>query len=220
MSWNWSDPIPGGWTWEDITPVSDTQAFVSIYRARWESELLFLNYEIRDNVVRFSPENGKVKYRGKRVRVGNVHDGWLYFSDRDAGVWRLSVADDETQRLRKYPLTAHQPFMTDGGLYYSDNLFRAKIYYEGELFLDSFAPYIIVGNVWIDKTIMLFEATKLRGHLGWELWAFDLSSRKKAKLPFDHGANPTVYGERLFWSDMRNWPTHAKIVSPWPITKK
>ena len=198
--------MSSGRLFEDFVPISDTRALVttgetlgrldSIESAYWT---LLADGRVK---VEIPPKQAAVMARGGGLRLGGLFGGKLLYSDRERGVVGAEVAS----------LTAHQPFLHMGDVYYTDSWPLVLIYHgKHKIFLDHFKKpsigrfpdvYLQVGNPhWTPTGIMYFEARKDPGPARpelWEVWK-RLSDGTLEKVCM--GANPAYYNGRLFWGE-------------------
>jgi len=115
--------------------------------------------------------------RGSYLRLGNVHNGDLYYSDG----WQVP----------------HQLFKSDSALYYTDGapngrIFRNEI--ELKLRVDLFVE---VGKAVESGPWLYFEANrKHECPQGWEVWRADLNTWESEFVTM--GANPAIFESTLF----------------------
>ena len=181
---------------EDFYPVSKEEAYfvggpqfvklIRLCKANWS--------ETPEGVVHVS--NVEIVKRGTYLRLGNFYNGELIYSEKGIGV----VGSDITSK------TAHQPFKTDHGLYYTDDSPNARIYKDGELFLDHWDGYKEIGNPFIDGDLMYFEGREDHkpAPKGWEIWTFNLRTGEKKKI-LQQAANPYVFEGKMYYTDFSQW---------------
>lgn len=170
---------------EDFYPIDDHRGLITCGPTLEElSELRRVLYSLQDGRVDFAV--GGVVDRGRYLRLG---------SDKiwsNAGVRGIDSP------------TAHQPFYMGKSILYTDDAPKPKIYKDGEVFIDHWGDYDEVGNPHYHGGKIYFEARPRSKSAPdkpetWEVWVHDCwTGEKKFLIP---GANPAVYGHRLFYGD-------------------
>jgi hypothetical protein len=176
-----------GRLFEDFFPVSDSIALVTTGKKLDALDRIeTVGYSVRGSKVEIG-ERLAVLTHGTGLRLGGLFNGRLVYSEIGKGI----VGEPNNA-----PASAHQPFVKDGSVYYTDGWPQVRIYRNGEVFLDHFNDMEQVGNpCWVGDS-MYFEARAdddpRRPDL-WEIWRYD------GNLDFVcMGANPSYWNGRLF----------------------
>lgn len=175
---------------EDFVPISDSEALVSTGRNLTRlNRIQRARYEVRDGRVTLLEVFHSLA-RGLRVRLG----GW--FGDR------LVYSDTRgIKGYRRLGPTAHQPFVHEGAVYYTDGWPHVEIYRNGKVFLGHFGDMIQVANpCFTPDGVMYFECRSdphpERPDL-WEIWKLNGKGPEYVTM----GANPAWHDGRLFYGE-------------------
>lgn len=170
-------------------PVSDTEALITTgasLNALDRIERVGYAVDAGDR-VHVGP-GGLVLAEGESLRLG----GW--FGDA------LVYSSAKGVRGASAPTrTAHQPFVHQGTLYYTDGWPHVSIYRDGELFLGHFGDMVQVGNPCWAGDVMYFEARATddpRAAGAWQIWKRDADGALSFVC---QGANPATHEGRLFY---------------------
>lgn len=176
---------------EDFVPVSDTHALVSIGpKIAALTRIETIEYAIdTQGVVQLGPRTGAVEAQGTHLRLGGKFDGVLVYSDGFT-VKGVPAPSD----------TAHQPYLYQGDLYYTDEWPFVRIHKNGDRYLDLFGDMAQVGNPHWYEGVMYFEARSDPSPSAtdkWEVW----SHRPGDEAPtfICKGANPAAWGGWLYY---------------------
>lgn len=174
--------------YEDFYPISDSVALLvcgEYYTCM--NEIRQVNYTLESGgSIKFT--EGTVIKNGKNLRLGNYYNGELIFSEG-------------------YEPVGIQPYKFDKGLLYQT---RGKIYLNDEVLFTVWDNYEVLGRPTYANGWVYFETRKSPAPFGWEVWKYNIETKEKVKL-LDHGANPYVYEDKLFYSSWEN----GEFVTRW-----
>lgn len=172
-----------GRLFEDFVPVSDTRALITTgHSLNRLDQIEMADYVIVENRVWLG--KSQLVASGESLRLGGIFGRLVYSSAQ-------GIVGAECQSP-----TAHQPFVKDGALYYTDDWPHVRIYRDGEVFVDHFGNMRQVGNpCWVGDTLY-FEARSdddpCRPDL-WEVWRLNGTPEFVCM-----GANPSCWDGKLF----------------------
>lgn len=188
---------------EDFVPISETEALITTGAALDTLDRVeIVRYQLDDEGYVRMGGSRAVLAKGPGVRLGGFFDGQLIYSTRNDGVIREGV---QVERWDGWviPKSAHQPFVHEGSLYYTDEWPYVKIHQDGKLFLDHFGPMVQVSNpCWVGD-VMYFECRDTVAPNrpdAWQIWSKDRSCSCPPRF-VAQGANPAQFGGRLFWGE-------------------
>ena len=164
-------PNYGPFVVEDFVPISSTRILITAGQSYRE-----LNFILETDWDLGNPVEVK---RGRYLRLGHVFEGELIYSKGWQG--------------------KHQPFQHESGFYYSDDAPTARLYKDGEVLIDHWDGIAEVGNPWIDRDVIYFEArvSHLPAPYGWDIYRADLDGKNIKRLL--HGANPCMFEDFLYY---------------------
>lgn len=177
-----------GRLFEDFVPVSERHALITTGRA--------LNALDQIEMTEYTIDGDRVVLHGRRtilaagkgLRLGGSFDGQLVYSC-DLGVVGAQCRSP----------TAHQPFVRNQSLYYTDDWPNVRIYRDGDVFLDHFSDMVQVANPCWGRDCLYFEARSNphpeRPDL-WGVWKLNGKPEFVCK-----GANPAYFDGKLFWGE-------------------
>ncbi len=177
---------------EDFVPSPDPQDCTALitYGESYDklNMLACVEWVINGTRIEFSAPLGASLMVGEQMRLGHRGD------------------DGEVVCSRSVD-GPHQPFQHGEDRYHTDDAPHARIYKNGELFVDHWGEYREVGNPWVDGSTLYFECLSRSETApnGWELWRMDLETREKSF--WMRGANPCVHDGRLIlsvWNTVTN----------------
>ncbi len=197
---------------EDFCPQSsDTALVVTGVDYMHHSEIREVRYHLEDE--RVVVESSRLVRDGTHVRLGNIWNGRLIFSD--AG----TVHSDLDISFRGL---AEQPFRAADGLFYTQD---SEVWLDGKKLIGRFDGYDEVCHPTVDGREVYFEAKRADplfpgSAKGWQVLRYHLDLRT-IELVLAHGANPYVYDGKLFhsrWSDaLRGFETAAIPIPRSPV---
>lgn len=162
---------------EDFQPISDNRALITAGSNLRDLHTLG-ECDYRFDHERLVLTNLDVLRRGTYLRLGNVHDGQLIYSDG----WQCP----------------HQPFKSDKHFYYSYGAPKATIYRDGLPFIvPEMLFFVECGKAFEHDGYVYFEANKIpESPDTWEIWRL-----KGADFPefVAMGANPAIYNGTLYF---------------------
>lgn len=179
--------MSSGRLFEDFVPISGTEALVTTGRT--------LNRLDRIEIASYRVVGDRVSIRllepvaaAPNVRLGGQFEGRLVYS-RAGGIEGWACESK----------TAHQPYLYENALYYTDDWPNVRIYRDGEVFVDHFDGMIQVANPCWAGGCLYFEARAdadpTRPDL-WEIWRFHVEHQEIQYV--SRGANPSAWGDQLF----------------------
>lgn len=162
----------GPYLFEDFVPISKTRALISAGPS-------YANLSVIAEVD-WDLGNPKILVEGGHLRLGHIYKGELIFSDG-----------------KHVP---HQPFWHSTGKYWADGAPRARIFKDGEAFIDHFDGAEEIGKPWIYNGYIYFECRFAKNPVpfGWEIYRMNLKSGKKEQV-VKPGANPCVFNKKLYY---------------------
>jgi hypothetical protein len=182
---------------EDVCPLSDdTALLVTGVDYMHHTEIREARYHLEGDEVVI--DSSRLVREGTHLRLGNVHTGSLVFSD--AGV----IHGGPKAPRSGY---AEQPFLTDDGLYYTRD---SEVWLDDAKLVGRFDGYDEVCHPTADGHLIYFEAKRIDPAFpgsakDWQVLRYHLDTGV-SELVLRHGANPYVFGRRLFhsrWSDRK-----------------
>jgi len=176
---------------EDFCPIDDTNALIA-HGVDYShlTEILKVKYSIEnDNSIHI--ESGIPLAKGKYMRLGNLLDGKLVFSD----CYKIYTFDFQNNTKIEYG-EGLQPYGYKDGIVYQRN---ACIYNNDERIIIPHGEYEVVGRPTIYKNKIYYEARASPAPRGWEVWSYDMGTKEQIKIK-EEGANPFVYDDKLFYS--------------------
>lgn len=185
--------VVGVRVFEDFVPVSGMQALVTTGDRLTElDQLELVQYRMIGDRVEVSDVRGEILHTGKHLRLGGLcgsgEEERLVFSDKGRGVVGAKVES----------VTAHQPFVYQGKVYYTDDWPDVRIYCDGKLFIDHFAGYVQVGNPHWGNGTLFFEARRNNDPKHperWEVW----KRQGEISTLIGYGANPAYWNGWLYY---------------------
>lgn len=182
--------MSSGRLFEDFVPISDSIALITTGRTLTELDRIeTVGYSIIGSRVEIG-ERLSTLIKGRGLRLGGLFDGSLVYSERGRGIFGIpNNASSE----------AHQPFVHDGEVYYTDDWPHVRIYRGGNVFMDHFDGRIQVGNPCWTGGGMYFEARSDDDPArpdSWEIWCYDSYDGSLSFVCM--GANPSYWNGTLF----------------------
>jgi len=197
---------------EDFVPIDDGSVAL-ITEGNSSTSLTMIskiNFTIEGSTITLG-DNIETIVTGSYLRLGNVVDNILYYSDgapcRDSKVMSVDLKTKKTNEITSISGVPVQPFYsTDGKFYYSDEAPTAKIFCNNDLYVDHYEDFVEVGNPFIDNDIMYYEARRADRPApgGWELWKINMTTKQQVYIC--DGANPSIFENDIFygkWIDNR-----------------
>lgn len=176
---------------EDFCPQDgDTALLVTGADYQHHTEIREARYHLADGVVVI--ESSRLVRSGTHLRLGNVFEGALTYSD--AG----RITSDLSFPSRGY---VEQPFRSEDGLFYTQD---SEIWLNGLPFIGRFDGYDEVCHPTVHERWVYFEAKRVDPAFpgsaqGWQVLRRHLDEGV-TELVLAHGANPYVHGGLLFHS--------------------
>lgn len=176
---------------EDFCPIDNNNALIA-HGVDYTSlnEIRQVTYSIgNENLVEI--EIGKTLVEGNYLRLGNIFEEKLFFSDG----YKIYTMEIETGKKKEYGVGI-QPYGYSDGVVYQKN---SCIYHNNKRIIIPHGDYEVVGRPTIYKNKIYYETRADPAPFGWEIWVYDMYSKEKIKLK-EGGANPFVYNDKLFFS--------------------
>jgi len=182
--------MSSGRLFEDFFPLSDRHALITTGEKLDKLdkiETIAWNIIGGDRV--FFTSDPLALVSAPNVRLGGVFDGKLVYS-HSGGIVGADI----------FSKTAHQPFVKDNDVYYTDNWPKVKIYRNEETYVDHFGQMQQVGNpCWIGDDLYFEARESMNPHRPelWQIWRL-----RNGQLEFvTYGANPAGLQNKLFWGE-------------------
>lgn len=193
---------------EDFCPLTDDTALIVCGTEYTHlTELTKVKYKIKGNKVHlFSPT---ILLTGTYLRLGNVFDGKLMFSDE----YSVYTTEIKNPTKRTYVCEGIQPYLFELGAVYQK---RGSIYLNHDVIIPPWDDYIVAGRPTVYNNWIYFEARIKPAPQGWEIWRYDLTSKKK-EMVLNYGGNPYVYAGKMFYS---HWVTLKRILGMRPVATR
>jgi len=179
--------MSSGRLFEDFFPIDDRLALITTgHKLGMLDRIELYRYTIKKNRVVLQHEIETIIH-GESLRLGGMFDNQLVYSDAN-GVGGIEGK------------TAHQPFIHERSVYYTDDWPHVKIYKDGEVFVDHFDDMIQVGNpCWLNGTLY-FEARNTDHPQAADQWKICRLNGDKPEVMWP-GANPAGLENKLFWGE-------------------
>jgi len=187
--------MSSGRLFEDFFPLSDRHALITTgEKLNRLDKIETISWKLMGDRVFFTSDPLEV-VSAPNVRLGGVFDGKLVYS-HSGGIVGADI----------FSPTAHQPFVKDNDIYYTDEWPKVKIHkHDGvsefaEIYVDHFGQMQQVGNpCWIGDDLY-FEARESVAPKDaglWQIWRL-----RNGELEFvTYGANPAGLQNKLFWGE-------------------
>jgi hypothetical protein len=175
---------------EDFCPIDNKNALIT-----HGNDYTHLN-EIREVTYLIGKEkrveikNGKTLVKGNYLRLGNIFEEKLFFSDG----YKIYIMEMETGKKSEYG-EGIQPYGYSNGIVYQKN---SCIYDNDKRIIIPHGDYEVVGRPTTYKNKIYYETRADPAPLGWEVWIYDMDTKEKIKLI--EGANPFAYNDNIFFS--------------------
>ena len=156
---------------EDFCPIDNENALIAHGNDYMHlNEIRQVKYFIgRENIVKFESEKTIVK--GNYLRLGNIFEGRLFFSDG----YTIYIMEMETGKKHEYG-EGMQPFGYSDGIVYQKN---SCVYHNDKRIIIPQGDYEVVGRPTIYKNKIYYETRSKPAPLGWEIWVYDINSKEK-----------------------------------------
>jgi len=194
--------------YEDVVALDETTALLTVgSMLATLNRVLLVNYvETKEGKLEFTPTKKLIE--GAYIRLGNVADGFVYFSEGNplhstgaSEVKKLNLLTDEITIVMTGPENPHQPFFNlDKKLYYTGDAPRARIYCNGNVFIENDDDFRECGNPFIYNNFMYFEClphNMAHRPQGWVIYRMNLTTHEKEFVI--KGANPSLYNGFLYY---------------------
>lgn len=176
---------------EDFCPLDDETALIVCGKTYTElTKIVRVNYQIKKNKVFLSSPT--ILLTGKYLRLGNIFNDQLTFSD-DYSIYKANM-NDLSNRI--FVCMGIQPYTLESDIVYQKYY---CIYLNNKKIITPLDDYIVIGRPTIHQDWIYYEARRKPAPQGWEIWRYNLKSRKK-EMVLQSGANPYVYNGKLFYS--------------------
>jgi len=176
---------------KDFYPLSESEALISIgNNYNYLTHIKHVKYRLEGNRVKIHFWSGKTVVRGLYLRLGNIFDDKLFYSDEQ------NILQKSASKKILLKEKGVQPYRFKGGLLYEYN---GSIYLNEEEIIRPWADFSLVSSPSYTNGWVYFETRSGPAPCYWQVWRYNLKTKKK-HLMLDHGASPCIYSGKLFYS--------------------
>lgn len=176
---------------EDFCPLSKDEALITMgIDYSYLKCIKCVKYKTEENRVKINFLSAKTIIYGSYLRLGNVFNNKLVYSDEQQ-IFEKNIQGG--QRLIRRGL---QPYCFKEGLLYQ---YDGSIYLNENEIIRPWGDFRIVGRPSFDDGWIYFETRNGPAPDSWQVWRYNLKSKEKQQI-LKKGANPYVYSDKLFYS--------------------
>ncbi len=176
---------------KDFCPISENEALISIGNDySYLTYIRRVKYKLKDNRVKIFFWLGKNIVHGTHLRLGNIFNNKLLYSDEQ------NIFEQFISKKILLQEKGAQPYKFEGGLLYNHN---GSIYLNKQKIICPWSGFGIVNSPFLKNNWVYFGARKGFFPWNWQVWCYNIKTKKK-NLVLSNGANPYIYSGKLFYS--------------------